>query len=125
RGRDFPELRVRQYVVGRLELFTVRRLCLSARMSASRQVMSVRGKPGIKGAPGERGERGQKGDKGDPGPVIVGWQIDQPNYRAIPVMSGGPKARRFRCAVCSNNSTRRREAERKRSVNAYDVPLNP
>jgi len=58
-------------------------------MSASRQVMSVRGKPGIKGAPGERGERGQKGDKGDPGPVIVGWQIDQPNYRAIPVMSGG------------------------------------
>jgi hypothetical protein len=53
------------------------------------QLMSARGKPGIKGPPGERGERGQKGDKGDPSPTIVGWQIDQPNYRAIPVMSDG------------------------------------
>jgi hypothetical protein len=39
--------------------------------------------------PGPRGAQGAKGEKGDPGPTIVGWQIDQAKYKAIPVMSDG------------------------------------
>jgi hypothetical protein len=50
------------------------------------QLIGAHGAPGEKGSPGPRGAQGAKGD---PGPTIAGWQIDQPNYRAIPVMSDG------------------------------------
>jgi hypothetical protein len=56
------------------------------------QLIAAHGAPGEKGSPGPQGEhggRGAKGEKGDPGPSIVGWQIDRPNYQAIPVMSDG------------------------------------
>ena len=51
------------------------------------QLMSIRGKPGIKGPPGERGERGGKGDPGAPAPTILGWQIDRAKYLVTPIMS--------------------------------------
>jgi hypothetical protein len=56
------------------------------------QLIAAHGAPGEKGSPGPQGQhggRGAKGEKGDPGPSIVGWQIDRPNYQAIPVMSDG------------------------------------
>jgi hypothetical protein len=53
------------------------------------QLMSVRGKPGIKGPPGERGEQGGKGDPGEAAPTILAWKIDRANYLVTPIMSGG------------------------------------
>ena len=51
------------------------------------QLMSVRGKPGIKGPPGERGERGGKGDPGAPAPTILAWKVDRESYTVTPIMS--------------------------------------
>jgi hypothetical protein len=51
------------------------------------QLMSVRGKPGIKGPPGERGQRGEKGDPGAAAPTILAWKIDRVNYLVTPIMS--------------------------------------
>ena len=51
------------------------------------QLMSVRGKPGIKGLPGERGQRGEKGDPGAAAPTILAWKIDRVNYLVTPIMS--------------------------------------
>jgi Collagen triple helix repeat (20 copies) len=51
------------------------------------QVMSIRGKPGIKGPPGERGQRGEKGDPGAAAPTILAWKIDRVNYLITPIMS--------------------------------------
>jgi Collagen triple helix repeat (20 copies) len=51
------------------------------------QLMSVRGKPGIKGPLGERGQRGEKGDPGAAAPTIVAWKIDRVNYLITPIMS--------------------------------------
>jgi hypothetical protein len=53
------------------------------------QLIAADGARGEKGVPGPRGPQGAKGEKGDPGTTIVGWQIDRPNYQAIPVMSDG------------------------------------
>jgi hypothetical protein len=53
------------------------------------QLITAHGVPGDKGAPGPRGERGAQGAKGEPGASIIDWQIDRPNYQAIPVMSDG------------------------------------
>jgi hypothetical protein len=53
------------------------------------QLIAAHGAPGDKGPPGPRGERGAQGAKGEPGASIVDWQIDRPNYQAIPVMSDG------------------------------------
>jgi hypothetical protein len=53
------------------------------------QLITAHGAPGEKGSPGPRGAQGVKGEKGDPGPAIVGWQIDRPNYQAVPVLSDG------------------------------------
>ena len=50
------------------------------------QLIAAEGARGEKGAPGPRGAQGAKGD---PGLTILGWQIDPPNYQAIPVMSDG------------------------------------
>ena len=51
------------------------------------QLMSVRGKPGIKGSPGERGQRGEKGDPSAAAPTILAWKIDRVNYLVTPIMS--------------------------------------
>ena len=53
------------------------------------QLITAHGARGEKGSPGPRGERGAQGAKGEPGASLVGWQIDRPNYQAIPVMSDG------------------------------------
>jgi hypothetical protein len=53
------------------------------------QLMSVRGKPGIKGPPGERGQCGEKGDPGAAAPTILAWEIDRANYLVTPIMSDG------------------------------------
>jgi hypothetical protein len=53
------------------------------------QLIAAEGARGEKGSPGPRGAQGAKGEKGDPAPTIAGWQIDRPNYQAIPVMSDG------------------------------------
>ena len=50
------------------------------------QVMSIRGKPGIKGPPGERGG---KGDPGAPAPTILAWKVDRESYTVTPIMSDG------------------------------------
>ena len=55
------------------------------------QLMSIRGKPGIKGPPGERGERGGKGDPGAAAPTILAWKIDRANYLVTPIMLDGSK----------------------------------
>jgi hypothetical protein len=52
-------------------------------------LITAHGAPGEKGSLGPRGPQGAKGEKGDPGTTIVGWQIDRPNYQAIPMMSDG------------------------------------
>ena len=51
------------------------------------QLMSVRGKPGIKGLRGERGQHGEKGDPGAAAPTILAWKIDRVNYLVTPIMS--------------------------------------
>jgi hypothetical protein len=53
------------------------------------QLIAAHGAPGEKGSLGPRGAQGAKGESGDPGPHIVGWHVDRPNYQAIPVMSDG------------------------------------
>jgi hypothetical protein len=53
------------------------------------QLMSSRGKPGIKGPPGERGQRGEKGDPGPAAPTILAWEVDRANYLVTPTMSDG------------------------------------
>ena len=53
------------------------------------QLMSVRGKPGIKGPPGERGQRGEKGDPGPAAPTILSWEVDRANYLVTPIMFDG------------------------------------
>jgi hypothetical protein len=53
------------------------------------QLIAAEGARGEKGSPGPRGPQGAKGEKGDPGFTIVDWEIDRPNYQAIPVMSDG------------------------------------
>jgi Collagen triple helix repeat (20 copies) len=53
------------------------------------QLMSVRGKPGIKGPPGECGQRGEKGDPGAAAPTILAWKIDRVKYLVTPIMSDG------------------------------------
>src|SRR5215471_8761933 len=53
------------------------------------QLIAAEGACGEKGSTGPRGVQGAKGEKGDPGPSIVDWRIDRPNYQAIPVMSDG------------------------------------
>ena len=51
------------------------------------QLMSIRGKPGIKGPPGDRGERGGKGDPGVAAPTILAWKVDRESYTVTPIMS--------------------------------------
>ena len=51
------------------------------------QLMSTRGKPGIKGPPGERGERGGKGDPGAAAPTILAWKVERESYTVTPIMS--------------------------------------
>ena len=56
------------------------------------QLIASAGKAGIKGPPGNKGDRGERGLVGEPGPVIIGWQVDRQNYRALPVLSDGSEA---------------------------------
>jgi hypothetical protein len=56
------------------------------------QLIAAEGARGEKGSPGPRGPQGAKGEKGDPCLTIVGWQIDRPNYQAIPLISDGTEA---------------------------------
>lgn len=48
-----------------------------------------RGANGIQGAAGAAGPAGPPGAPGKPAPTITGWDIDQENYRACPIMSDG------------------------------------
>jgi hypothetical protein len=48
--------------------------------------ITTRGKPGPKG---DAGARGATGPAGAPGPAIIGWKLDDANYRALPLMSDG------------------------------------
>jgi hypothetical protein len=53
-----------------------------------------RGPPGRRGERGERGLQGERGAKGEPGrdaAKIAGWEVDNENYRAHPVMSDGTR----------------------------------
>ncbi|HEV8466012.1 MAG TPA: hypothetical protein VGQ63_13550 [Pseudolabrys sp.] len=59
------------------------------------KLIASAGRPGKPGPKGERGERGLTGERGTPGqaaPVILAWEIDTKNFRAVPVMSDDSEA---------------------------------
>jgi hypothetical protein len=64
------------------------------------QVMSIRGKPGMKGPPGERGA---KGDPGSAAPTILAWTIDCGNYLVTPIMSDGSEVPPIEMRALSSN----------------------